>query len=149
MRLIEEGRANSLLTVDELIETKSTFTNEKLSLRPRIGDYQITVHFDSRPRIGLDSQYLELDRHGLKNSFLVFREPPPLTPVVLESKYAEIGALEISADIQSRLREHRREEEEIEEILSLRYVIGWNDHRLEGRAHIVRTTHRETDYLLD
>jgi hypothetical protein len=149
MRLIEEGRANRLAMVDELIETKTTFTNEGLSLRPRIGDYEITVHFDSRPGIGLESQYRELDEHGLENSFFVFRGPPPLSAVVLESKYAEIGALEIPADIQSRLGALRLEDDEIEEILSLRYVIGWNDHRLEGRAHIVRTTHREADYLLD
>ena len=149
MRLIEEGRANSLVTVDEIIERRTTFTNEKLSLRPRIGDYEITVHFDSRPGIGRGSQYRELDGHGLGNSFFVFRGPPPLAPVVLESKYAEIGALEISADMQSRLTEHRHEGGEIAEILSIRYVIGWNEYSLEGRAHIVRTTHRDSDYLLD
>jgi hypothetical protein len=149
MRLIEEGNSQSAVTVNEVIEGKTSFTSESLSLRPRIGDYQIKVHFDSKPSIGRDSQYRELDRHGLANSFLVFRGPPPLTPVVLESKYAEISALETPADIQSRLGEHRREKDEIGEILSIRYVIGWNGHRLEGRAHIVRTTHRETDYLLD
>jgi hypothetical protein len=149
MRLTENGRADNLLTVDEMIESGTNFTGEKLSLRPKIGDYEITVQFVSRPSLDRRSQYQELDEHGLQNSFFVFRGPPPLKPVVLESRYAEIGALDTPTNMQSRTREYRREGDELQEIVSISYVIGWNEYRLEGRAHIVRSSHEEADYLLD
>ena len=144
-----EGRAEPVLTLEELVETGSSFTDEKLRLRPRIGDYEITVQLDPKPSVGRGSLYRALDGHGLENPFFVFRGPPPLTSLVLELKSAEVDVLEISADARSRLDARCPEGDEVEEVLAIRYVIGWNEHRLEGRAHILRTTHRESGYLLD
>jgi hypothetical protein len=149
MRLSKIGGEGSLAAVDEMIESRTAFTSETLSFRPGIDDYAITVQFDSRPSDDQPSRFQELNRNGLSNSFLVFRGPPPLARLVLESKSAVVGVLATPTDLRSKIREMIREGDELAEILSIRYEIGWNEYRLEGRAHIARSTHKEVDYLLD
>ncbi len=149
MRLSKVGGKGSLATVDEMIESRTAFSSETLSFRPSIDDYTISVQFDTRPREDQPSRFQELNRNGLRNPFLVFRGPPPLTPLVLESKFSVIGVLGTPTVLRSKISEKIREGDELAEIPSIRYEIGWNEYRLEGRAHIARSTHQEVDYLLD
>jgi hypothetical protein len=149
MRLIAAKTVGEPLTVDERVEQRTAFTKEKLSLRPGIGGYEISVQLDSRAGADRPTRYRELDEHGLENTFIVSQGPPPRVPVPLESRHAAVNELEVPADVRTRLEALRPEGAEIEEIRGVHYVIGWNGNRLEGRAYILRMSHVEPDHLLD
>lgn len=143
------ANGRDILAIDEVVETSSSFGDEQVSLRPRVGDYEIRVRFDSRPPVGGVARYRAQNAHGLENPFLVLRGPPPLEPVVLASRAAEIEGLEVPAKIRARLQGLQPGGDETIEIVAFRYAVSWNELRVEGRAYVARTSHSERDLLLD
>lgn len=140
----------AVVGVADFIDKSSAYnagtSSEGVKLAPDVEAFGILVEFASTPAVRESLEYANVGPHGNDQSFVVFERGSGLLDLATRSAtITGIAAVVSDAEIGPFIPPG----DTIKDKRSFSYTINWNDSQLVGEIYMVKSSHFESDPLLN